>query len=185
MLAGSGTSDQDVWGVYGCNFSWRFQWHHRSVSDVDRGRYCQFVPLNFLLSLTAPHLLGVLVLVTGYKFIAGVVVTGNNCSLVSLSSVICSPMINIPPRISLHIFRKIQNSPNGILGSPRHWFMKNTQTPFKVEVWPLFSIFCPQLAKQIGVHVFVRPLLRSQTSIGRNSSYGSQCQPNVPMLQHF
>ena len=50
-----------------------------SVSDVDRRRYPQFVPLNFLLSLTAPHLLGVLVLVTGYKFIAGVVVTGNNC----------------------------------------------------------------------------------------------------------
>ncbi len=50
------------------------------VSDVDMGRYCRFVPLNFLLSLTAPHLLGVLVLVTGYKFIAGVFVTGNSCS---------------------------------------------------------------------------------------------------------
>ncbi len=29
VLAASGASDQDVWGVYGCNFSWRFQWHHR------------------------------------------------------------------------------------------------------------------------------------------------------------
>jgi hypothetical protein len=25
VLAASGASDQDVWGVYGCNFSWRFQ----------------------------------------------------------------------------------------------------------------------------------------------------------------
>ncbi len=28
-LAASGVSDQDVWGVFGCNFSWRFQWQHR------------------------------------------------------------------------------------------------------------------------------------------------------------
>ncbi len=45
-------------GVYGCNFSWRFQWH--------RGRKNRrFIPFNFLLSLAAPHLHGVLVLVTG------------------------------------------------------------------------------------------------------------------------
>jgi hypothetical protein len=25
VLATSGASDQDVWGVFGCNFSWRFQ----------------------------------------------------------------------------------------------------------------------------------------------------------------
>ncbi len=29
VLAASGASDQDVCGVFGCNFSWRFQWHHR------------------------------------------------------------------------------------------------------------------------------------------------------------
>jgi hypothetical protein len=29
VLAVSEASDQDVWGAYGCNFSWRFQWHHR------------------------------------------------------------------------------------------------------------------------------------------------------------
>jgi hypothetical protein len=45
-------------------------------------------PLHFLLSLAAPHLHGVLVLVIGNKFIAVVVVTGNNCSPVSLSPVI-------------------------------------------------------------------------------------------------
>ncbi len=28
-LAASGASDQDVWVDFGCNFSWRFQWHHR------------------------------------------------------------------------------------------------------------------------------------------------------------
>jgi hypothetical protein len=33
--------------------------------------------------LAAPHLHGVLVLVTGNKFIAGVVVTGDNCSPMS------------------------------------------------------------------------------------------------------
>jgi hypothetical protein len=25
ILAASGASDQDVWGVFGCNFSWKFQ----------------------------------------------------------------------------------------------------------------------------------------------------------------
>ncbi len=29
VLAASGASYQDVRGAYGCNFSWRFQWHHR------------------------------------------------------------------------------------------------------------------------------------------------------------
>ncbi len=29
VLAASGASDQDVWDVFGCNFSWRFQLHHR------------------------------------------------------------------------------------------------------------------------------------------------------------
>ncbi len=28
VLVASGASDLDVWGVHGCNFSWRFQWHH-------------------------------------------------------------------------------------------------------------------------------------------------------------
>ncbi len=31
VLAASGASDQEVWGAYGCNFSWRFQWHHRQL----------------------------------------------------------------------------------------------------------------------------------------------------------
>jgi hypothetical protein len=40
-----------------------------------------FIPFNFLLSLADPHLHGVLVVFTSNKFIAGVVVTGdNNCS---------------------------------------------------------------------------------------------------------
>jgi hypothetical protein len=29
VLAASRASDQDVWGVYGCIFSWRFQWLHQ------------------------------------------------------------------------------------------------------------------------------------------------------------
>ncbi len=79
VLAASGASDQDVWGAYGCNFSWRFQWH-------------RFVPFNFLLSLAAPHLYGVLVLTTGNKFTAGDNDTGDNCSLVSMT-----PVRNLSP----------------------------------------------------------------------------------------
>ncbi len=56
-----------------------------AVSDFGGWRYHRFVPFNFLLSL-ASH--GVLVLVTSNKFIARVIVTGDNCSLVSLSPAI-------------------------------------------------------------------------------------------------
>ena len=48
-----------------------------AVADFSGRRYRRFIPFNFLLSLAAPHLHGVLVLVTGDKFIAGVVVTGD------------------------------------------------------------------------------------------------------------
>jgi hypothetical protein len=41
-----------------------------AMSDFDGRRYGQFVSFNFLLSLAAPQLHGVLVLVTGNKFIA-------------------------------------------------------------------------------------------------------------------
>jgi hypothetical protein len=79
----------------------------KAVFDVDSWRYRRFVPFNFLLSLAAPHLHIFLVLVTGNKFIASVIVTGDNCSLVSLS-----------PAIYMHlqISPRIQNGPNGILG---------------------------------------------------------------------
>jgi hypothetical protein len=48
-----------------------------AVADFGGRRYRRFIPFNFLLSLAAPHLHGVLVLVTGNKFIALVVVTGD------------------------------------------------------------------------------------------------------------
>jgi hypothetical protein len=52
---------------------------HSGSNDIIGGRrYRRFIPFNFLLSLAAPHLHGVLVLVTGEKFIAGVVVTADN-----------------------------------------------------------------------------------------------------------
>jgi hypothetical protein len=63
-----------------------------AVSDFGGRRYCRFIPFNFLLSLAAPHLHGGLVLVTGNKFVAGVVVTGDNCSPVSLT-----PVRNLSP----------------------------------------------------------------------------------------
>ncbi len=66
----------------------RFQWHHRRRwPTLAAGGNALFIPFNFLLSLAAPYLHGVLVLVTGNKFI-GVFVTGNNCSPVSLSPAI-------------------------------------------------------------------------------------------------
>jgi hypothetical protein len=42
-----------------------------AVADFGGRRYRRFIPFNFLLSLAAPHLHGVLVLVTGNKVIAG------------------------------------------------------------------------------------------------------------------
>jgi hypothetical protein len=45
-----------------------------AVSDLSREIFHRFVPFNFLLFLATPHLHGVLVLVTGNKFIASVVV---------------------------------------------------------------------------------------------------------------
>jgi hypothetical protein len=92
VSAASGASYIDVQGAYGCNFSWWFQWYHRrprptsaaGSNETNSGRrYQWFVPFNILPSMAAPHLHGVLVLVTGNKFIAGVVVTGDNCTLVS------------------------------------------------------------------------------------------------------
>jgi hypothetical protein len=72
VLAASGVSDQDVWDVYGCNFSWRFQWHHRRPWPTSAaGDIADLYPST----LAAPHLHGVLVLVTGNKFIGGVVDT--------------------------------------------------------------------------------------------------------------
>jgi hypothetical protein len=66
-----------------------------AASDFDGGRYHQCVPFNFLLSLAAPHLHGVLVLVTTNKFIAGVVATGDNCSPLLLSRVINSSLVSL------------------------------------------------------------------------------------------
>ena len=55
---------------------------HGGSNDIIGGRRNRrFIPFNFLLSLAAPHLHGVLVLVTGDKFIAGVVVTADNWGL--------------------------------------------------------------------------------------------------------
>jgi hypothetical protein len=45
-LAASGASDQDVWGIYGCIFPWRFQWYNRvsaAMSDVCSRRYRRFL----------------------------------------------------------------------------------------------------------------------------------------------
>jgi hypothetical protein len=121
VFAASGASDQDVW-VWMQLFMAVPMTPSAAVADFGGRRYRRFNPFNFLLSLAAPHLHGVLVLVTGNKFITGVVVTGDNCSPVSLSPAIklspvsLTPVINIHSRISPQIFKKIQNGFNGILG---------------------------------------------------------------------
>jgi hypothetical protein len=54
------------------------QFFHGGSNDTIGGqRYRQFILFNFLLSLAAPHLHGVLVLFTNNKFIADLVVTGD------------------------------------------------------------------------------------------------------------
>ncbi len=74
VLAAPGASDQDVWGA---------TFHGGSIDTIGgRGRLQRpeispIYPLQLSLSLAAPHLHGVLVLVTGNKFIAGVIVTGD------------------------------------------------------------------------------------------------------------
>jgi hypothetical protein len=93
VLAASGAFDQDVWVVmdattFHCGSNDTIGGHGGLLQPEILPIYP--LPFNFLLSLTAPHLHGVLVLVTGNKFIAGVVVTGNNSSLVSLSPAIKS-----------------------------------------------------------------------------------------------
>jgi hypothetical protein len=100
VLAASGASDQDVWGVFGCNFLAVPITPSAAVADFGGRRYHQFIPFNFLLSLAAPHLHGVLGLVTDNKFIAGVVVTGDNCSLMSLSPAIKLSPVSLSPPIN-------------------------------------------------------------------------------------
>ncbi len=81
VLAASGASDQDVWGVYEYNFSWRFQWHHRQPWPTSAaGDMADLSPSIFSYHWQLPHLHGILVLVTDNKFIAGVVVTSDNFS---------------------------------------------------------------------------------------------------------
>jgi hypothetical protein len=71
-----------------------------AVANFGGQRYRRFIPFNFLLSLEAPHLHGVLVLVTGDKFSAGIVVIADNWSPVStinLSPVSTTPAITENP----------------------------------------------------------------------------------------
>jgi hypothetical protein len=74
---------------------------HGGSNDIIGGRrYRPFIPFNFLLSLAAPHLHGVLVLVTGDKFIAGIIVTADNwspMSTINLSLVSTTPAITENP----------------------------------------------------------------------------------------
>ncbi len=94
VLAASEASDQYVWGVFGCNFSWRFQWHHRRLwSTSAAGEIANLSPSTFSFPWQLPT---------------------------SMASLILWPAINLSPvslsRISPRIFEKIQNGSNGILG---------------------------------------------------------------------
>ena len=86
VLAASGASDQDVWGVFGCNFSWRFQWHHRRPWPTSAaGDIADLYPS----ALAAPHLHGVLVSLTpAINFLPVSLTPLNSLSPVSLTPVI-------------------------------------------------------------------------------------------------
>jgi hypothetical protein len=86
-----------------------------AVADFGGRRYRQFIPHNFLLSLAAPHLHGVLVLVTGNKFIADIVVTGDNCSPLWLSPAIKLSPVSLSPEINCS---PVSTTP-AITGNPR------------------------------------------------------------------
>ncbi len=100
VLAASGASDQDLLSVYRCSFSWRFQWHHRRPWPTSAaGDIVDLSPSTFSYPWHL-HLHGVLVLVIGDKFIAGVVDTADNWSPVStknLSPVSTTPTITENP----------------------------------------------------------------------------------------
>jgi hypothetical protein len=95
LLAASGASDEDVWGIYGYNLSWM------AVPMTPSAAVAYFGGRGLLrrpeISLIYPLLLSPilgssLVLVTDNKVIAGVVVTGDNCSPVTTT-----PVINLLP----------------------------------------------------------------------------------------
>ncbi len=79
MKTRKGTSHTLIRGPGGRQNYFKPKWHYlvAAVADFGGRRYRRFIPFNFLLSLAAPLLHGVLVLVTGNKFIAAVVVTGD------------------------------------------------------------------------------------------------------------
>ncbi len=115
-----------------------------AVVDFGGRRYRRFIPFNFILSLAAPHLHGVLVTSDNWSPVSVInlspvsttpAITVNqwqglmltpaiNFSPVSLtplnsfSPVSLTPVININSRISPRIFKNIQNGHNGILGGP-------------------------------------------------------------------
>ncbi len=114
VLAAPGASDQDVWGAYGCNFSWRFQWHHRRPCPASAAGDLPIFPN-----------------LQKEQFIAGE----------NLSPVSSTPQINIHSRIYPRIFQKNRNGPNGILRGPGKTDSKilklkiSYQTPFKDYLW--------------------------------------------------
>ncbi len=57
VLAASGATDQDMWDVYGCNFSWRFQWHHGGHGQLRRLEIAPIYPLQLfpILSSSPPY----------------------------------------------------------------------------------------------------------------------------------
>ncbi len=67
-----------------------------AVADFGGQRYRRFIPFNFLLSLAAPHIHGILVLVTDNKFIGGGVITNDNCSPASSPAINLSPVTTTP-----------------------------------------------------------------------------------------
>ncbi len=169
VLVASEASDQDVCGVHGCNFSWRFQWHHRRPFPTSTaGDIADFSPSTFsypwqLPTSMASLFLSLAINLSPVSLSTAIIVHRCRChrryinrrykrhwrslkihdkdqSPVSLtpainfSPVSLTPVINIHSQISLRIFEKIQNGPNGILGGPG-----DTDSWKKLEVKNLVS----------------------------------------------
>jgi hypothetical protein len=71
VLAASGASNQGVWGVYGCIFSWWYQWHHRRLRLT-------LAAGDIAVLLSALYF--AVVIDTGEQFFGGVIDTGDKIS---------------------------------------------------------------------------------------------------------
>ncbi len=127
VLAASGAYDQDVWDVYGCNFSWRFQWHHRRPwPTLAAGDIADLYPSTFSYLWQLPTSMASL-------FLSPAIYRRCRCSPVSTTPAITENLwqrlINFSPvsLTPLNSFSPVSMTPVWNTWRPGgHWFMKKT-----------------------------------------------------------